>query len=142
MGFVSKYALLPGDSEFWDELWFAERRWGDGKPAICPRCGGHGRRIVYHNLPYRCMDWRCNYVFSVRVGTFMQGTKIAYSEWREVLDHVRGRLYDVDLRQMMDVCGLSKGAARTALARLRAAVETDGWLPVRRCALVPPERGE
>jgi len=63
------------------EKWFAERRW-KGTPT-CPKCGSTNVQSgsKHPTMPYRCREKGCCKQFSVKTGTFMQGSNIDYQIW-------------------------------------------------------------
>ena len=66
--------LFPSDDAA--QEWFESRIWKDGR--TCPHCGSTSTRENRdkNSSPYRCND--CHGYFSVRVGTVMHGTPMAF----------------------------------------------------------------
>ncbi len=63
------------------EKWFVERRW-KGTPT-CPKCDSINVQSGSKHpiMPYRCREKSCCKQFSVKTGTFMQGSNIDYQTW-------------------------------------------------------------
>ena len=72
-------ALIPNEEAA--EKWIASLFWPDGPK--CPHCGcGNVQEGAKHkSMPYRCRRHGCRKRFSLKVGTVMQGTKLAYRHW-------------------------------------------------------------
>ncbi len=73
------FKMFP-DSET-AEAWFAKQRWGNS--PVCPECGlaNVQTNCKHPTIPYRCREKECAKQFSVKTGTFMQGSKLDYQVW-------------------------------------------------------------
>ncbi|MDE2879672.1 IS1595 family transposase [Candidatus Palauibacter soopunensis] len=59
--------------------WFETIIWPKGERR-CPRCGSVNTHAASHaRMPYRCRD--CRGYFSVKTGTFMEGSPLSPRKW-------------------------------------------------------------
>ena len=77
--------LLQAVKKFEDEeksrRWFEEQLWPDG--PFCPHCGSFNvqSRIKHLSMTHRCRDCSNRPMFSVRVGTVLENTRLPYRTW-------------------------------------------------------------
>ena len=75
---IELFQMFPNDDAA--QAWLEEQRWG-GEPW-CPHCGSFNVRHNNHkSMPWRCAERECRKRFSVRVGTPLQGSPLAYQIW-------------------------------------------------------------
>lgn len=118
-----------------DEEWFVERRWSGG--LVCVVCGGRARR-VYNRAPalFRCSTRVCGRQFGIKTGTFMMNSKQTLTQWRRLLEGLRGRLWDdleAELSLLASLVEVVDAPTSTVLGmvdRIRCAVATEDWLPL------------
>ena len=79
MTLIEAMGMFPDDAAA--EAWFVKVRWPTG-PA-CPYCGSVNvlSGAKHKTMPYRCRERECRKRFSVRTGTVMQASNIAYQKW-------------------------------------------------------------
>ena len=61
--------------------WFEKHRWPDG--PFCPHCGSFNvqSNIKHPRMTHRCRDCPNRAMFTLRVGTLMESTKLDYQTW-------------------------------------------------------------
>ena len=61
--------------------WLEELRWPNG--PFCPKCGSFNVQagIRHKTMTHRCRDCANRPMFSLRMGTIMEGTKLPYRVW-------------------------------------------------------------
>ena len=77
--------LLQVADMFSDETkvrkWIEEQRWPDG--PYCPHCGSFKVKVgvPHKSMAHRCRDCSNKPMFSVKVGSVMQNSKLSYRIW-------------------------------------------------------------
>ena len=121
-----KNSLFKFTQDFADEKtcieYLTKIRWANG--AFCPHCGS--MRKIYHfadGKRHRCAD--CRVVFSIRVGTIFQGSKLPLRTWFMAL-YIYNRKKSVSSHQLTADLGVTQKTAWFMLQRLRAVANNDG----------------
>ena len=122
--------LLEAADMFGDEAaaveWIAERRWPNG--PFCPKCGSLN---VQSNIKHRTMTHRCRdcstgksrTMFTLRMGTIMEGTKLPYRMWAIGLYLFATNIKGVSSMRLHRELGITQKSAWFMLHRLRKAAE-------------------
>ena len=101
--------------------WFEENVWPDGRR--CPRCDNKYICASKHpSMPYYCSE--CDKLFSVRIGTVMEQSKISYQNWAIATYLLATRPKGISSAQLRRDLGISQSAAWFLLHRLREAWHT------------------
>ncbi len=71
--------MFPDDATA--EKWFEKHRWPSG--PFCPHCGSFNVQsgIKHPTMTHRCRDCPNRPMFTLKVGTLMEGTKLSYRIW-------------------------------------------------------------
>ena len=124
------FQLFPDDATA--EAWFVQHRWKDG--IRCPRCG-HGSIQVgtsHKTMPLRCRKSKqggCGRFFSVKTGTFMESSNLAYQDWLFALFLVATHLKSVSSMKLHRDITVTQRTAWHMAHRIRKALGTgDGNL--------------
>ena len=124
------FQLFPDDATA--EAWFVQHRWEDG--IRCPRCG-HGSIQVgtsHKTMPLRCRQSKqggCGRFFSVKTGTFMEASNLAYQDWLFALFLVATHRKSVSSRKLHRDIPVTQRTAWHMAHRIRKALGTgDGNL--------------
>ena len=127
--------LLEAADMFGDEAaaveWIAERRWPNG--PFCPKCGSLN---VQSNIKHRTMTHRCRdcstgksrTMFTLRMGTIMEGTKLPYRVWAIGLYLFTTNLKGISSMKLHRELGITQKSAWFMLHRLRNAVESGSGM--------------
>ena len=101
------------------EAWIAERRWPNG--PHCPDCGSfHVQSNIKHRtMTHRCRDCPSRPMFSLRKGTVMEGSKLAYRVWAIGIYLFTTNLKGISSMKLHRELGLGQKAAWFMLHRLR-----------------------
>lgn len=127
--------LLQIADMFGDEAdamtWISERRWPNG--PHCPSCGSFNVQsgIKHRTMTHRCRD--CNTgksrtMFTLKVGTVMEGSKLPYRVWAIAIYLYATNLKGVSSMKLHRELGISQKAAWFLLHRLRKTAETGQGL--------------
>ena len=100
------------------EQWFIEQRWEDG--MCCPRCGSVNVQTgaKHPTIPFRCREKDCGKFFSAKTGTVMEGSKIGYQDWINLV-HQSYQPSKVELDVDLRIKGTFKQAIQALLRPVR-----------------------
>ena len=101
--------------------WIEDQRWLD--EPHCPHCGSVNVKVgVPHNsMTHRCRDCPKKPMFSVRVGTVMQGSKLSCRVWAIGIYLFSTNLKGISSMKLHRELGIGQKAAWFMLHRLREA---------------------
>ncbi len=104
--------------------WIEEQRWPDG--PYCPHCGSDNVRVgVNHkSMTHRCRDCPNKPMFTVRIGSVMQSSKLSYRVWAVGIYLFTTSLKGVSSMKLHRELGIGQKAAWFMLHRLREAYAT------------------
>ncbi len=117
--------LLQIADMFGDEVkareWLEQQRWPDG--PSCPHCGSLSVKV---GVPHKSMTHRCNDcskkpMFTVKVGTVMQGSKLPYRVWAIAIYLFTTNLKGISSMKLHRELGITQKSAWFVLHRLREA---------------------
>ena len=105
--------------------WIANHRWPDG--PCCPRCGSVNvqGKIKHKTMTHRCRDCPKKSMFSVKMGTVMEGSKLPYRAWAVGIYLFTTNIKGISSMKLHRELGIGQKAAWFMLARLRKAYETE-----------------
>ena len=105
------------------QAWIEKLRWPEG--PCCPHCGSFNVQcnIKHQNQMHRCQECRHKPMFTLRVGTVMQGTHLKYWEWAIGIYLYTTNIKGISSMQLQRELGISQKAAWLLLDRLRTASE-------------------
>ena len=117
MSLVDLVRLFPDDASA--EKWFAETRWPNG--VACPKCGSLNvqTRPTRHPQAYRCRD--CRKDFSVKTGTVMHGSNLAFQTWAMAIYLCTTSLKGVSSMKLHRDLGITQKTAWHLAHRIREA---------------------
>ena len=103
--------------------WIEDQRWPDG--PHCPKCGSVKIKVgVPHpSMTHRCND--CKAMFTVKVGTVMEGSKLPYRAWAVGIYLFTTNLKGISSMKLHRELKIGQKAAWFMLARLRKAYEAE-----------------
>lgn len=103
--------------------WIEKLRWPDG--PCCPHCGSSNVQcnIQHQNQTHRCRECVSKPMFTVRLGTVMQGTHLKYREWAIGIYLYTTNIKGISSIHLHRALGISQKAAWFLLHRLRTASE-------------------
>ena len=103
--------------------WIEKLRWPEG--PCCPHCGSFNVQcnIKHQNQTHRCRECPHKPMFTLRVGTVMQGTHLKYREWAIGIYLYTNNIKRISSIQLHRELGISQKAAWFLLHRLRTATE-------------------
>ena len=121
------FRLFP-DGEM-AEKWFADLRWDDDKP-FCPHCGCNNVQsgCAHKTMPYRCREKECGKRFSVRTGTVMESSNLAYQDWAIATYLIATSLKGVSSMKLHRDLSITQKSAWHLSHRIRKAFEVNGSL--------------
>ncbi len=101
--------------------WLEDQRWLDG--PYCPHCGSFNVKVgvAHKSMTHRCNDCPKKSMFSVRVGTVMQGSKLPYRVWAVGIYLFTTNLKGISSMKLHRELGIGQKAAWFMLHRLREA---------------------
>ncbi len=117
--------LLQIADMFGDEVkareWLEQQRWPDG--PSCPHCGSLNVKV---GVPHKSMTHRCNDcskkpMFTVKVGTVMQRSKLPYRVWAIAIYLFTTNLKGISSMKLHRELGITQKSAWFVLHRLREA---------------------
>lgn len=125
------------DDEDRARSWIESKRWPDG--AYCPHCGSFNVKV---GVPHKSMTHRCNDcpkkpMFTVKVGTVMQGSKLPYRIWAIGIYLFMTNIKGISSMRLHRELGITEKAAWFLLHRLREAC--NNGLVVRNCPVEADE---
>ena len=106
-------------------LWLEEQRWPEG--PYCPHCGSFNVKV---GVPHKSMTHRCNDcpkkpMFTVKVGSVMQGSKLPYRVWAIGIYLFMTNLKGISSMRLHRELGITQKAAWFMLHRLREACKSE-----------------
>ena len=119
--------LLQVADKFKDEEasreWLEKLRWPNG--PFCPKCGSFNVQcgIKHKTMTHRCRDCADRPMFTVRMGTVMEGTKMKYRVWAIGIYLFTTNIKGVSSMRLHRELGIGQKAAWFMLQRLRKAME-------------------
>ena len=126
MTLIEAMGMFPDDAAA--EAWFVKVRWPTG-PA-CPYCGSVNvlSGAKHKTMPYRCRERECRKRFSVRTGTVMQASNIAYQKWALAVYLFMTSLKSGSSMKLHRDLGVTQKSAWHLAHRLRKAFESESGL--------------
>ena len=108
--------------------WIESQRWPDG--PYCPRCGSFNVQsgIKHKTMTHRCrecMTGKSKTMFTVRIGTVMENTRMPYRAWAVGIYLFTTNIKGVSSMRLHRELGISQKAAWFMLHRLRLALEAE-----------------
>ncbi len=106
--------------------WIEEKRWPDG--PYCPHCGSLNVKVgVPHpSMTHRCNDCINKSMFTVKIGTIMQGSKLPYRVWAIGIYLFMTNIKGISSLKLHRELGIGQKAAWFMLHRLREACAQGG----------------
>ena len=103
--------------------WLEEWRWTDG--PFCPHCGSFNVQsgIKHKTMTHRCRDCPNRAMFTVRMGTIMEGSKLPYRTWAIGIYLFTTNIKGISSMRLHRELGIGQKAAWFMLQRLRKALE-------------------
>ena len=113
------FKLFPDDKAA--EEWFTKQRWPD--EVCCPRCGITNVQTgcKHKTMPFRCREKECGKKFSVKTGTFMEGSKISYQSWLYAVYMFTTNLKSISSMKLHRELGITQKSAWFMAHRIRQA---------------------
>ena len=104
--------------------WLESVLWPDG--PFCPKCGSVNVQcgIKHKTMTHRCRDCPNRPMFTLRMGTVMEGTKMAYRVWAIGIYLFMTNIKGVSSMRLHRELGIGQKAAWFMLQRLRKAAES------------------
>lgn len=110
--------------------WIEREFWPDG--PFCPKCGSFNvqANIKHKTATHRCRDCcsgpsgKTKTMFTVRVGTVMEGTRLPYRSWAIAIYLLTTNLKGVSSMKLHRELGITQKSAWFMLHRLRKAAES------------------
>ena len=124
--------LLEVAAKFADEdnarEWIESLRWPTG--PYCPKCGSFNvqANIKHKTMTHRCRDCSDRPMFTLRMGTVMEGTKMKYRVWAIGIYLFTTNIKGVSSMKLHRELGIGQKAAWFMLHRLREAFTAQGTL--------------
>ena len=117
---LMQIAKMFGDEEK-ARKWIEEQRWPEG--PHCPHCGSVNVKV---GVPHKSMTHRCNDcpkkpMFTVRVGSVMQGSKLPYRVWAVGIYLFTTNLKGISSMKLHRELGIGQKAAWFMLQQLHEA---------------------
>lgn len=108
--------------------WLESQLWPNG--PFCPDCGSVNvqSNIKHKTMTHRCRDCPERTMFTVRKGTVMEGTKMAYRIWAIGIYLYMTNIKGVSSMRLHRELGIGQKAAWFMLHRLRKAAEMETGL--------------
>jgi transposase-like protein len=103
--------------------YFRAIRWKNG--AFCPYCGSVRVYDFSDKRTHKCAD--CRKRFSIKVGTIMEGTKIAIRSWLMAMWLITSHKKGIASTQLAKDLGITQKSAWFVLHRLRHAARTRSF---------------
>ena len=116
--------MFPDDETA--EKWFIEQRWPNG--VCCPKCGSLNVQTgaKHPTMPFRCREKECGKLFSAKIGTVMEGSKIGYQDWIIATFEIMTNLKSVSSMKLSRDLEITQKSAWFLAQRLRSALSQDG----------------
>ena len=105
--------------------WIAGELWPNG--PFCPKCGTFSvqSNIKHKTMTHRCRDCEGRPMFTMRMGTVMEGTKLKYRVWAIGIYLYTTNIKGVSSMRLHRELGIGQKAAWFMLHRLRKAAEME-----------------
>ena len=118
-------AEMFGDEEK-ARKWIEEQRWPEG--PYCPHCGSVNVKVgvAHKSMTHRCNDCPKKPMFTVRVGSVMQGSKLPYRVWAVGIYLFTTNLKGISSMKLHRELGIGQKAAWFMLHRLREVHASNG----------------
>ena len=120
--------LLQVADMFRDEAaaiaWLEKVRWPNG--PHCPKCGSFNVQsgIKHKTMTHRCRDCPNRQMFTLRMGTVMEGTKMSYRVWAIGIYLFTTNIKGISSMRLHRELGIAQKSAWFMLQRLRKATES------------------
>ena len=104
--------------------WLESLRWPDG--PTCPYCGTTNvqANIKHKSMTHRCRECPTKPMFTVRIGTIMEQTRLKYRVWAIGMYLYTTNLKGISSMKLHRELGITQKSAWFVLHRLRKAAET------------------
>ena len=118
------FRMFPDDETA--RKWFERVRWPDG--PYCPVCRSYNVQsdIKHKTMTHRCRDCADKTMFSLRVGTVMQGSRLGYQTWAIAIYLVTTNLKGVSSMKLHRDLKITQKSAWHLAHRIRKTFETPG----------------
>ena len=90
----------------------------NGKPC-CPHCGSTKIYTFKNGKGYKCAENKCYKLFNVKVGTFLEGSKIPLCKWFHAIYVFTSHKKGISSHQLAKDLGITQKSAWFLLGRLR-----------------------
>ena len=120
--------LLEVAEMFGDEAsakaWIVKQRWPDG--PFCPVCGSVNVQegIKHRTMTHRCRDCPGRSMFTLKIGTVMEGSKLSFRAWAVAIYLFTTNLKGLSSMKLHRELGIGQKAAWFLMHRLRKAFES------------------
>ena len=113
--------MFPDDATA--ERWFEEQHWPGG--PYCPHCGSFNVQcgLTHKSMTHRCRDCEGKKMFSLKVGTLMEGSKLGYRCWAIAVYLLSTNLKGVSSMKLHRDLGITQKSAWHLAHRLRKSFE-------------------
>ena len=114
--------MFPDDATA--EQWFEKLRWPNGPK--CPHCGSHNVQagIKHPRMTHRCRECPKRPMFTLRMGTAMEGTKLGYQTWAIAIYLISTNIKGISSMKLHRDLGITQKSAWHLAHRLRKSFET------------------
>ncbi len=105
------------------EQWFEKLRWPNGPK--CPYCGSSNVQagIKHPRMTHRCRECPKRPMFTLRVGTLMEGTKLGYQVWAIAIYLLSTNIKGISSMKLHRDLGITQKSAWHLAHRLRESFE-------------------
>ena len=105
------------------EAWIVKQRWPDG--PFCPVCGSFNVQagISHRTMTHRCRDCPRRSMFTLKIGTVMEGSKLSYRVWAVAIYLFTTNLKGISSMKLHRELGIGQKASWFLMHRLRTAFE-------------------
>ena len=105
--------------------WFKEQHWPDG--PFCPHCGSFNIQSgnKHPSMTHRCRDCSYRPMFTVRLGTILENSRLPYRTWAIEIYLFTTNLKGISSMKLHRELGITQKTAWFMLHRLRAAMVAD-----------------
>ncbi|MYD95023.1 MAG: IS1595 family transposase [Chloroflexi bacterium] len=127
LGLRELIRMFPDDETA--RAWFESKLWPSG--PFCPHCGSTSEQadIKHKTMTHRCRDCPDKRMFSVRVGSVMEGSKLGYQTWAIAIYLTVTSLKSVSSMKLHRDLGVTQKTAWYLMHRLRKAFEEGRLAP-------------
>ena len=118
--------MFPDDATA--EQWFEKLRWPNGPK--CPHCGSSNVQagIKHPRMTHRCRECPKRPMFTLRMGTVMEGTKLGYQTWAIAIYLISTNIKGISSMKLHGDLGITQKSAWHLAHRLRKSFETGNKL--------------